>query len=78
MRIVVGHSPLKERRIVTRLGGAIVLIDTGMLASAYQGRPSALEIANGRMTAIYSDARVPLDTAKPLGAEALALQQQGR
>ena len=33
-RIVVGHTPSGERRILTRLGGTIVLIDSGMLTSA--------------------------------------------
>ena len=61
-RIVVGHTPTTERRIVVRLGGSIVVIDTGMLATAYKGRASALEIAGTQLTAIYTDARVPLET----------------
>ena len=40
--------------------GLVLLIDTGMLASAYQGRASALEIVGDRLTAIYDDGRVPL------------------
>jgi hypothetical protein len=75
-RIVVGHTPTAERRIVTRLGGAIAVIDTGMLTSAYKGRPSALEIAGNQLTAIYTDARVPLDTARPSPDVALALQRE--
>jgi hypothetical protein len=59
-RIVVAHSPLQVRRITTRLGGAILLIDTGMLASTYKGRASALEIIGDQLTAIYDDERVPL------------------
>ncbi|MGE3886924.1 MAG: hypothetical protein AB7H81_10865, partial [Vicinamibacterales bacterium] len=59
-RIVVAHSPLQARRIVTRLSGAIVLIDTGMLASTYKGRASALEIVGHELTAIYEDGRMPL------------------
>jgi hypothetical protein len=59
-RIVVAHSPLQVRRITTRMGGAVVLIDTGMLASTYQGRPSALEILGNEVFAIYEDGRVPL------------------
>jgi hypothetical protein len=63
-RIVVGHTPSGERRILTRLGGSVVLIDTGMLP-AYKGRPSALEIAGTQLTAVYTDTRMPLETIKP-------------
>lgn len=59
-RIVVGHSPVRDRRILARLGGSVVLIDTGMLASAYKGRASALEIVGDTLTAIYDDGRVRL------------------
>jgi len=62
-RIVVAHSPLQARRIVTRLDGTVVLIDTGMLASTYKGRASALEIVGSELTAVYEDARMPLGAA---------------
>jgi hypothetical protein len=76
-RIVVAHTPSSERRILTRLGGTIVLIDSGMLTSAYKGRASALEIAGNQLTAIYTDGRVPLE-AKPSQGGALLLQLQGQ
>lgn len=75
-RIVVGHTPSGERRILTRLGGQIVLIDSGMLASAYKGRASALEIAGTELTAIYPDARMPLDTVKPSAGAPRLLEHQ--
>jgi hypothetical protein len=54
--IVVSHTPQSGGRIQTRFGGKVFLIDTGMLSSYYTGgRASALEIANGRFTAIYLD-----------------------
>ena len=53
-RFVVGHS-VQKREIQPRFGGRVLLIDTGMLASVYGGRPSALEIAGGRFTAIYEE-----------------------
>jgi hypothetical protein len=59
-RIVVAHTPSSERRILSRLDGSVFLIDTGMLASVYKGRPSALEIAGTQITAIYTDGKVPL------------------
>jgi hypothetical protein len=30
-----------------------MLIDTGMLASSFQGRPSALEISGGQFKSLY-------------------------
>jgi hypothetical protein len=77
-RIVVGHTPSGERRILTRLGGTVVLIDSGMLASAYKGRASALEIAGDQLTAIYGDGRVPLGAAKPSAGALLLLEHQGQ
>jgi hypothetical protein len=65
-RIVVAHSPQRDRRIVSRLGASVVLIDTGMLASTYKGRASALEIVGDTLTAIYSDGRIPLAAAPQL------------
>lgn len=59
-RFVTGHTPQATRRITIRFGGRAVLIDTGMLTSAYKGRASALEIAGDTLTGIYEDGRVPL------------------
>ena len=52
-RMVVAHTPQKSRSITSRFDSRVLLIDTGMLASAYHGRPSALEIEDGRFTAVY-------------------------
>jgi hypothetical protein len=65
-RIVVAHTPQITGRITPRLGGRIVLIDTGMLTSVYKGRPSALEFSAGQLTAIYEDGRRPLEDAPKL------------
>ena len=59
-RFVTGHTPQQNRSINTRFGGRAVLIDTGMLASVYKGRASALEIAGDKLTAIYEDGKVTL------------------
>jgi 3',5'-cyclic AMP phosphodiesterase CpdA len=50
--VVVGHTPTADSRVHERLGGKVFLIDTG-LASAVGGRPSALEIRDGRFSALY-------------------------
>ena len=56
--IVIGHTLAPGERIASRFGGRVFQIDTGMLTSyAPQGRASALEIRDGRFTAIYEDRR---------------------
>jgi hypothetical protein len=63
-RIVVGHTPTADRRIVVRYGGRVVTIDTGMLAPYFMGNASALEITGARMKAIYADGEVDLTAPK--------------
>ena len=64
-RAVVGHSVTASRRITGRFGQRVIFIDTGMLEGVYQGRDSALELLDGRITAIYPGERVPLDVHPP-------------
>lgn len=52
--VVAGHTPQSDG-IRARLDGRVYLIDTGMLQSVYQGRPSALVIEGDRATAAYAD-----------------------
>lgn len=59
-RFVTGHTPQQSRSITVRFGGRAVLIDTGMLTSVYNGRPSALEINGDKLTAHYQDGKVAL------------------
>jgi len=60
-RMVVGHTPQRNGRIQTRFGGRVILIDTGMLASVYEGgRPSALEIRGDELVAVYPEGREPI------------------
>jgi hypothetical protein len=59
-RFVTGHTPQQNRSINTRYGGRAILIDTGMLATVYKGRPAALEVAGDRLAAIYETERVPM------------------
>ncbi len=51
--MVVGHSIPAAKRITPRLDGRVFLIDTGMLASWFQGRSSALDIAGGQFQSLY-------------------------
>ena len=65
-RFVTGHTPQQNTRITARFGGRAILIDTGMLATYYKGRPAALEIVGDKLTAIYETERLPLDAAVKL------------
>jgi hypothetical protein len=56
---VVGHTVTQTRRITPRFSNTVVLIDTGMIFSG--GMASALEIQNGRFTAISAGGRTPLE-----------------
>ncbi len=54
--MVGGHTVQRDGHIRTRFGGRVILIDTGMLSSVYEGgRPSALVISDGAFIAIYAD-----------------------
>lgn len=64
-RFVTGHTPQQTGRITARFGGRAILIDTGMLAAYYKGRPAALEIAGDTLTAIYENERRPIAAAAP-------------
>jgi hypothetical protein len=63
-RFVTGHTPSATGRIVSRFSNRLILIDTGMLTTYFKnGRASALELQNGRITAIYADTRTPIVAA---------------
>ena len=58
---IVGHTIPETRRVTPRFSGAVFLIDTGMSSSYVRdGRASALEIRDGRFTAIYEGERATL------------------
>jgi hypothetical protein len=54
-RFVTGHNPQRNGQILERFGGALFLIDTGMLDGKFfpGGKPSALEISGGVAKPIY-------------------------
>ena len=62
--VVIGHTPVADGRITPRFGGKVVLIDTGMLGGEHypRGVPSALEIPDGTITAIYGTRRERIET----------------
>jgi hypothetical protein len=57
-RFVTAHTPMISGRLTSRFNNRVFLIDTGMLSTYFKGgRASALELEDGRATAIYSDTR---------------------
>ncbi|MBT5874412.1 MAG: hypothetical protein HOH43_13420 [Candidatus Latescibacteria bacterium] len=53
VRFVSGHSVMKNKKIHARFDNTVFLIDTGMSAMYYRGKPSALEIKNDGIAAVY-------------------------
>jgi hypothetical protein len=70
---VVGHTTTPGT-IVSRLGGRVIQIDSGMVAGQFYpgGAPSALELQGNKATAIYLDRREPLDLPALSAAPAAA------
>ncbi len=61
-RFVVGHTP-QITGIVARFDRRVLLIDTAMVfGPSAGGRPSALELADGEIFALYRDQRVAVTT----------------
>lgn len=51
-RVVIGHTPTLTRQVLSRLGGRVVEIDTGMLEAYYEGSGNALSIVGDSLTVI--------------------------
>lgn len=51
-RVVIGHTPTVTRRVLQRLDGRVIEIDTGMLTSAYKGSGNALVMAGDSLTVV--------------------------
>ena len=72
-RLVIGHTPTRDSRVVTRFDGRVVKLDTGMNRAVYKGRAAALFIeADGLKVRYAAEAQ----TATP-GAEALYVAPDG-
>jgi len=54
-RIVLGHTVISTQAVTPRFSNRVFLIDTGMLSEYFHGRASALEIRDGRFTALYAN-----------------------
>jgi hypothetical protein len=54
-RVVVGHTPTADRRAHSLYDGKLLMLDTGMLAAYYNGRPTALVIEGAQMHVQYAE-----------------------
>ncbi len=55
LRVVEGHTTTTTRRVTSRFDGRVIMLDAGMLAAEYQGRPAAFVFENGAWNARYPD-----------------------
>jgi calcineurin-like phosphoesterase family protein len=51
-RVVIGHTPTITRRVLQRMSGRVIEIDTGMNHAAYKGSGNALVIEGGVLTVV--------------------------
>ena len=54
-RVVIGHTPTPGRRVLERLNGQIIEIDTGMLNNYYGGSANALIIDDAGVSVVNQD-----------------------
>jgi hypothetical protein len=54
-RVVVGHTPTADRRAHSLYDGKLLMLDTGMLAAYYNGRPTALVIEGEQINVQYAE-----------------------
>ena len=72
--IIVAHTITGSRRITSRFGNRVFLIDTGMVfEQSHQGRGSALEIQDGQFTAHYTNGEQEVLLTREGGGTAPAL-----
>ena len=52
-RVVIGHTPTIGRQVLSRFGGRVIEIDTGMLSDYYHGSGNALLVEGDRLQVIH-------------------------
>jgi hypothetical protein len=53
-KLVIGHTPTRDGRAVTRFEGRVVKLDAGMNHAVYKGRAAALSLAPSGLTVRYA------------------------
>jgi hypothetical protein len=59
VRVVVGHTPTLNRRILQRFDGRVIEIDTGMLNSYYKGAGNALVLEGDAISVVTQSGEGP-------------------
>lgn len=59
-RVVIGHTPTQTRQVLSRLGGKVIEIDTGMLNDYYKGSGNALVIEGDDFNVIGEESAAPI------------------
>jgi len=78
-RVVIGHTSTITRQVQQRMSGRIVEIDTGMLASVYEGSGNALIIEGDELTVVNQDGGLhssPVEHPLRVGHETMAIDDQ--
>jgi calcineurin-like phosphoesterase family protein len=79
-RVVIGHTPTPEARVLTRFDATVIRADTGMLTAVYRGRPSAVVIRGAEVRAVYagsSEETAPLPQPRAVGPRVAGLDDDG-
>jgi hypothetical protein len=80
-RVVIGHTPTVTRRVLQRLDGRVIEIDTGMLTAAYKGSGNALVIAGESLSVVNESGTTadgPLAHPRSVGLSAVRLTADTR
>jgi len=78
-RVVIGHTPTVTRRVLERMNGRVIEIDTGMLNSAYGGSGHALIIKNGEFAVAAEhggELAVPVPHPRRVGSRAESMSAE--
>jgi hypothetical protein len=62
-RVVIGHTPTVTRRVLQRLEGRVIEVDTGMLNASYSGSGNALIIEDGSLYVVNEASEERLSVA---------------
>jgi hypothetical protein len=79
-RVVVGHTPTPNRKILQRFDGRLIEIDTGMLNFYYRGIGNALILEGETVTVTNQagvDTLVPIDHPRQVGRRSGGLSTEG-
>jgi len=69
-RVVIGHTPTPNRRVLERFDGLVIEVDTGMLNGHYQGSANVLVIEDDKVFVINEnndEATVPMPHPRRVG-----------